>query len=236
MKQNKQPSNQSNSHIKKASNQAISQTATSNKTSNQTRSQTATSNKTNNQARSQTATSNKRSNQAIIQAGTSNKTSNQTTSHTATSNKTSNRATNKTATSNKSNNQTRSQTATSNKTNNRAVSQKATSNSKVGHPRCVHKLNIVQCMYLSNTTLFDGRDIPSVYYIRYNYMFRSLTMAIFRFHMKYLVSSYTRLNMGCIQWGGKRWGGHEISYMSWRLGGVGTWGFCYYMYIWVNNS
>ena len=61
----------------------------------------------------------------------------------------------------------------------------------------------VQCMYLSNSTLFDGRVISSIYYIRYNYMFRRLTMAIFRLYMKYLVSSYTRLNMGCIQWGGR---------------------------------
>ena len=47
--------------------------------------------------------------------------------------------------------------------------------------------------YLSNTTLFDGRDISSIYYIRYNYMFRRLTMAIFRLYMKCLVSSYTGL-------------------------------------------
>jgi len=79
-------------------------------------------------------------------------------------------------------------------------------------------------MYLSNTISFDGRDISSIYYIRYNYMVRRLTLAIFRLYMKYSVSSYTRLIMGCIQWGGTRWGGHEISYVSWRLGGVGTWG------------
>jgi len=30
----------------------------------------------------------------------------------------------------------------------------------------------VECRYLSNTTLFDGRGISSIYYIRYNYMFR----------------------------------------------------------------
>jgi len=77
-------------------------------------------------------------------------------------------------------------------------------------------------MYLSNTTLFDGRGISSIYYIRCNYMFRRLTMAIFRLYMKCLVSSYTRLNMGCIHWGGRRRGGHEISYVSWRVGGVGT--------------
>jgi len=33
-----------------------------------------------------------------------------------------------------------------------------------------------------------------------------------------LESSYTRLNMGCVQWGCGRCGGHEISYVSWRLG------------------
>jgi len=48
-------------------------------------------------------------------------------------------------------------------------------------------------MYLSNTTLFHGSGIYSIYYIRYNYMFRRLTVATFRLYMKYLVSSYTRL-------------------------------------------
>ena len=43
-------------------------------------------------------------------------------------------------------------------------------------------------MYLSNTTCFDGRGISSIYYIKYNYMFRRLTIAIFRLYMKYLVS------------------------------------------------
>ena len=42
-------------------------------------------------------------------------------------------------------------------------------------------------------------------------MFRRLTMAIFRLYMKYLVSSYTGLNMGCIQWGGRSChGGWEV--------------------------
>jgi len=45
-------------------------------------------------------------------------------------------------------------------------------------------------MYLSNTTLFGGRDIFSIYYIRYNYMFLRLTMAIFSLYMKYLVSIF----------------------------------------------
>ena len=94
-------------------------------------------------------------------------------------------------------------------------------------PVVFNKLTRLECMYLSNTTLFDGGDISSIYYIRYNYMFRCLAMANFRLYRKYLVSSYTRLIMGCIQWGGRGWGGHEISYVSWRLKGVGTWSFCY---------
>ena len=35
-------------------------------------------------------------------------------------------------------------------------------------------------MYLSNTTLFDCRGMCRIYYIKYNYMFQHLTMAIFR--------------------------------------------------------
>jgi len=45
---------------------------------------------------------------------------------------------------------------------------------------------------LSNTTLFVGRDVYRIYYIENNYMFRHLTMAIFRLRKKNLVSSYTR--------------------------------------------
>jgi len=48
-------------------------------------------------------------------------------------------------------------------------------------------------MYLSNTALFDGRDMYRIYYTE-NYMFRHLTTAIFRLrNEKKLVSSYTRL-------------------------------------------
>jgi len=65
-------------------------------------------------------------------------------------------------------------------------------------------------------------------------MFRRLTMAIFRLYMEYLVSSYTRLSMGSIQWGGRRRGGHEIPYVPWRLGGVATWGICYYT-VWAKS-
>jgi len=51
----------------------------------------------------------------------------------------------------------------------------------------------VQFMYWSRTTVFDGSGIYGIYCIRYSYIFRRLTMAIFRLYMKYLVSSYTRL-------------------------------------------
>ena len=60
-------------------------------------------------------------------------------------------------------------------------------------PVVFNKLTRVECMYLSNTTLFDDTGIYSIYYIRYNYMFWRLTMAIFRLYMKCLVSSYTYL-------------------------------------------
>jgi len=64
---------------------------------------------------------------------------------------------------------------------------------KFRHPRCVPKVARVECMYLSNTTLFDCRGIYSTYYKKYNYMFRHVTMAIFRLYMKYLVGSYAGL-------------------------------------------
>jgi len=41
-------------------------------------------------------------------------------------------------------------------------------------------------MYLSDTALFDGRYMSGIYYVRYNYMFRRLTISIFRLYMKYL--------------------------------------------------
>jgi len=47
---------------------------------------------------------------------------------------------------------------------------------------------------LSKTTLFDGRDMYRIYYIENNYMFRHLTLAVFRLrNEKNLLSSYTRL-------------------------------------------
>jgi len=41
-------------------------------------------------------------------------------------------------------------------------------------PAVINNVTRVECMYLSNTTLFHGRGIYSIYYIRYNYMFRRL--------------------------------------------------------------
>ena len=59
---------------------------------------------------------------------------------------------------------------------------------------CLRSLLIrLECIYLSNTSLFDGSCISSIYCVRYSYMFRRLTMAIFRLYMKCLVSSYTYL-------------------------------------------
>ena len=53
----------------------------------------------------------------------------------------------------------------------------------------------LECMYLSNTALFGGRYMFRIYYIKNNYMFRHLTLAIFslRNGKQNLVSCYTRL-------------------------------------------
>jgi len=49
-------------------------------------------------------------------------------------------------------------------------------------------------MCLSNTTLFDSRDMYRIYNIKNNYMFRHLTLAIFSLrNEKNVVSSYTGL-------------------------------------------
>ena len=55
-------------------------------------------------------------------------------------------------------------------------------------PVVFNKLIRVERMYWSNKTVFDVRDMSSTYHIMYSYMFRRLTMAIFRLYMKYLVS------------------------------------------------
>jgi len=48
-------------------------------------------------------------------------------------------------------------------------------------PVVFYALTNVVCVYSSNTIIFIG-----IFYIRYNYMFRRLVMAIFRLYMKYL--------------------------------------------------
>jgi len=50
----------------------------------------------------------------------------------------------------------------------------------------------LECIYLPNTVLFDGRYISSIYYISYSYMFRHLPMAIFRLYMKCLGTQWLR--------------------------------------------
>ena len=55
-------------------------------------------------------------------------------------------------------------------------------------------INRLECMYLSNTNLFDGRDMYRIYYIKNNYMFWHVTTVIFWLrHERNLISSYTRL-------------------------------------------
>ena len=66
-------------------------------------------------------------------------------------------------------------------------------------------------MYLSNTTLFDGRNMYRIYYIKNNYMFQHLTMAIFRLRNKKTAAIFclrvevggevgTRSRMCCVGW------------------------------------
>jgi len=54
-------------------------------------------------------------------------------------------------------------------------------------PVVFYEITKVQCVYWSDTAVFIGR-IYSIFYIRYNYMFRRLIMAIFRLYMKYLLT------------------------------------------------
>jgi len=58
-------------------------------------------------------------------------------------------------------------------------------------PVVFYEITNLECVYSSNTTISIGR-IESFFYIRYNYMFRRLIMAIFTLYMKYLLSSYTK--------------------------------------------
>jgi len=65
-------------------------------------------------------------------------------------------------------------------------------------------------------------EICIIYYIKNNYMFRHFSLAIFRLINEKL-SKQLHLNcVGCIQWGGERWIGYEISHVLCRMGGVGT--------------
>ena len=62
-----------------------------------------------------------------------------------------------------------------------------------------------ECTYLSNTTLFDGRDVYRIYYIKNNYKFRHLTLDIFGLRNKKKLSKQLYLTyVGCIHWRGKR--------------------------------
>ena len=69
-----------------------------------------------------------------------------------------------------------------------------------------------------------GSERERIYYIKINYMFRPLTMAIFRLMLKKLCKQLYSTYVGCIQWGGKRWGGHEISHVLCGMSGVDAWG------------
>ena len=62
-------------------------------------------------------------------------------------------------------------------------------------------------------------------------MFRPLTMAIFRLRLKKLSKQLYSTYVGCIQWGGKRCGGLEISHVLCGMGGVGTWGYVVICYV-----
>jgi len=69
-------------------------------------------------------------------------------------------------------------------------------------------------MYLSKTTLFDGRNMYRIYYIENNYMFRHLKVAIFRLrNEKNIVGSYTRLMWDV-------YSGHDISHVLCRAGEI----------------
>ena len=55
-------------------------------------------------------------------------------------------------------------------------------------------------------------------------MFRHLTMAMIRLrNEKKLGKQLYSSSVGCVQYGGKRGSGCEISHVLYRMGGVGTW-------------
>jgi len=96
--------------------------------------------------------------------------------------------------------------------------RKSHKNSKL---HIIYKLdwNVYTCL----TQLYDGRDVYIIYYIKKNYMFRHFSLAIFRLINKKLSKQLYSTCVGCVQWGGKRWSGYEISHVLCRMGGVGTW-------------
>ena len=73
------------------------------------------------------------------------------------------------------------------------------------------------------TQLYYGRYMYRIYYIENNYMFRHFTWPSSGWEIKKLSEQLYSTYMGCIQWGGKRWSGYEISHVLRRMGGVGTW-------------
>jgi len=74
-------------------------------------------------------------------------------------------------------------------------------------------------------------EICIIYYIKNNYMFRPFSFAIFRLINEKLNKQLHSTCVGCIQWGGKRWSGYEISHVLCRMGGVGTWVLLLYAFL-----
>jgi len=65
-------------------------------------------------------------------------------------------------------------------------------------------------------------EICIIYYIKNNYMFRPISLAIFGLINEKLSKQLHLTCVGCIQWVGKRWSGYEISHVLCRMGGVGS--------------
>ena len=74
---------------------------------------------------------------------------------------------------------------------------------------------------LSNTTTL-WIHIYTIYYIGRNYMFWHFPLAIFRLIYEKLSKQLYSNFISCIQRGGKRWSGYDISHVLCRMGGVGT--------------
>ena len=65
-------------------------------------------------------------------------------------------------------------------------------------------------------------EICVIYFIKDNYMFRPISLAIFRLINEKLSKQLQLTCVGCIQCGVKRWSGYEISHVLCRMGGVGA--------------